>query len=121
MRSSCGLLLVMLSIVLAVAALFAGVHLLAPRRDEPPTDFAELALTAAQRVADYGVRHGNYRRLSADSVLVALPPGVGLRVAADSADSARALVVVLRKGRPWCAVRVTRGEPLTQPRCATAR
>src|ERR687883_393527 len=109
MRSSCGLLLVAVSVVLAVAALFAGVRLLAPRRGEPPTDFAELAVTAAQRVADYGVRHGNYRHLKADSVLVALPPGVGLRIAADSTDSARALVVVLRRGRPWCEVRITRG------------
>ena len=121
MRASYGLLLVALTAALAGAVLFAGVRLLAPQREEPPTDFAALAVAVARRAADYGARHGSYRHLKAESVLVALPPGVGLRVAADSTDSTRVGVVILRDGRPQCSVRVTRGEPLPQPRCATRR
>jgi hypothetical protein len=119
MRASYGLLLVALTAALAGAVLFAGVRLLAPQREEPPTtDFAELAAVAARRVEDYGARHDGFRHLSADSLIVALPPGAGLRV---SGDSARAVVVILRDGRPRCSVHITRGEPLTQPRCTTDR
>jgi hypothetical protein len=114
MRSSHAILLVALSVALAAVALFAGARLLAPRREEPAVDFAGLAAAAARRVEAYGAQHGNFRHLRADSVLVALPPGSALRV---NGDSTGATVTILHDGRARCSVRITRGAPLTQPRC----
>jgi hypothetical protein len=115
MRSSRAILLVVLNVVLAAVALFAGVRLLAPRRPEPAIDFAGLAVAAARRVEAYGARHRGFRHLRTDSLLVDLPPGVGLRV---SADSARATVFILHDGQERCRVAITHGEPLAQLGCA---
>jgi hypothetical protein len=114
MRSTHVVAAVVLNVILAAIALFAGLRLLAPQRNAPAVDFAELAVAAARRVEAYGARHGGFRHLRTDSVLVGLPPGVGLRV---SADSAVATIVVLDDGRARCSMRVTRGQPLTQPHC----
>ena len=115
MRYSHAALLVALNVALAAAALFVGVRRLAPRRADAAVDFAQLAVAAARQVEAYGARHGGFRGLRADSVLVALPPGTGLRVIGDSTG---ATVVVLHDGQARCSIRVTRGGPLTQPRCA---
>jgi hypothetical protein len=104
----------MLGVVIAVAALYMAPRLLAPRRDEPATDFAGLAVAAARRIQDYGARHGDFRGLRADSVMVALPAGTGLRV---SESGTSATVTVLRDGRARCSVHLRYGETLTQPRC----
>lgn len=107
------LLVVALS-VLAVVVLFAGVRLLAPRRVEPPADFAGLAVAAARRVEAYGVRHGGFKQLRLDSVFTAMPPGTGLQVAGDSTG---ATVVILHDKQMRCSIRLTYGKPLTQPLC----
>jgi hypothetical protein len=118
MRSTHVAAAVVLNVILAAVALFAGVRLLAPQRDGPAVDFAEVAVAAARRVEAYGARHGGFRHLRTDSVLVGLPPGVGLRV---SADSAAATILILNDGRARCSIRVTHGQPLTQPRCLDAQ
>jgi hypothetical protein len=114
MRSSQGLLLVVLTVGLAAVALFASVHLLAPRREEPPIDFAGLAVAAARQVERYGTRHRGFQHLHVDSVLVTMPPGAGLRI---SGDSTSTTVAVLYDGRVRCSIRVNQGERLSQPRC----
>jgi hypothetical protein len=118
MRSTHVAAAVVLNVILAAVALFAGVRLLAPQRGDPAVDFAELAVAAARRVEAYGARHGGFQHLRTDSVLAGLPPGVGLRV---NADSTAATIVVLNDGRARCSIRVTRGQPLTQPRCTDPR
>jgi hypothetical protein len=118
MRSTHVAAAMVLTVILAAVGLVAGVRLLAPHRDDPAVDFAELAVAAARRVEAYGARHGGFRHLRTDSVLAGLPPGVGLRV---SADSAAATIVVLSDGQARCSIRVTRGQPLTQPRCTDLR
>jgi hypothetical protein len=116
MRSSHTAAAVALNVALAAIAVFAGLRLLAPRRVEPEIDFAGLAVAAARRVEGYAVRHDSFRHLRADSVLIDLPPGAGLRV---SADSSSATVVILHDGQARCSIRVTRGERLTQPQCTS--
>jgi hypothetical protein len=114
MRFAHPIVLVTLSVALAVAALYAATRRLGPRREPPALHFAGLTVAAGQRVAAYGGRRGDFRSLRADSILVGLPPGVGLRV---SADSAVATVVVLYDGQARCSIRVALGEGLTQPSC----
>lgn len=99
---------------LAATAVLVAVRRMAPNRRAPAIDFAALAVTAAQRVESYGARHDGFRHLRPESVLVQLPPGTGLRVREDSLS---AIVVILYDARLRCTIRVTRGEPLTQPRC----
>ncbi len=109
-----GVLFVAVNIFIAVGALYLALRLLAPRREEPATDFAVIAVAAARRIQDYGARHGDFRALRADSVMVALPPGTGLRV---SESGTSATVTVLRDGRAQCSVHLKYGEALKQPRC----
>ena len=113
-RSWHGLAFVALNVVIGALALYMALRLLAPRREEPATDFAGIAVAAARRIQEYGVRHGTFRGLRAESVMVALPPATGLRV---SESGTRATVTVLRDGRARCSVHLKYGDALTQPRC----